>query len=161
MAHRLVGSAATFAYYAFFSQRKPRNPQLRRTADILLAIYSIFSAVQLVESPEDRQAFTTFIPGGSVSVYIAVLLTCVTVMACIANLFVYDVMQLFVFVVLLRTIVVDCRLNYWMTKHRVDFWNQFRLCADNFCVALGILMYLSCTKSPVHFKETTETIKDK
>ena len=153
MAYRGVGSAATSAYYAFFTSQKPRNQQLRRFADVLLCLYCIFSAVSLVESAEDRAAFERLVPFSSVSLYVTVLLTCVAALACSISWFVYDVMQVFVAVAFLRTVFVDCNFDYWTRKNSVDFWNQFRMCADSFCVVLGMIMYLSCTKAPVYVKD--------
>ena len=150
MVHRHIGAAAIFLLYAFFNAPKPRNQQLRRMAEILLGIYTVCAVYTLVESPEDKDAFLKLVPGGMVVFYVYALLFCVAALCYLPGYFVYDAMQVFVILLTLSTVFVDCNFQYWTRKRGMDYWNQIRLVSDNCCIVFGLLMYLSCTKKTVY-----------
>lgn len=150
MAHRLIGVAGCFVLYSFFTSPKPRNQQMRRIAEILLGLYTFMAVYSLVESEEDKAAFLKLFPGGMVTLYGFVIAYCVVAMCYLPGYFVYDASQVFCLVLLTRTAFIDCNVDYWTKRRGMDFWNQFKLIADNVCIVMGLVMYLTCVKKTLY-----------
>ena len=153
MVSRMIGVAGTILLYAFFTAPKPRPLQLRRFGEILVGVYLVCLTYMLVESNDDRTAFNRIIPGGDLPVYVVVLLLATACLCYLPGLFVYDIIQMLVFLIPFYTLCVDFNFYYWHKVKGMDYWNQIRLIADNVTIFLGMLMYLSCTKKQIHAKE--------
>ena len=150
MVHRMVGVAGFFLFYAYFSSSKPRSPQLRRMAEIIVAIYLMCAMYMSIESPDDRMAFSKLVPGGSYALYIYALMMGVCMLCYLPGMYVHDVTQALVIVVALSTIFVDSNIKFWTRKKGMDFWNQIRLISDNLAIITGLLIYLTCTKKQTY-----------
>ncbi len=153
MSTRLLGVAGMIMLYAFFTMPKPRSPQIRRIGETLVGLYLMCLTYTLVESPEDRKAFMDVVPGGESSLYVMATLLACCALCYLPGLFVHDVSQALILLLPLYTLFIDCNFHYWTKRRGMDYWNQVRLVADNMCVALGTIMYVSCTKKHIHAKE--------
>lgn len=153
MSSRLVGTAGIIMLYAFFTMPKPRSQQLRRIGETLIGLWLVSITYALVESREDRSAFTTFMPFGEATLYVWAVVYGVCALCYIPGMFVHDVTQVLVVMLWISTMVIDCRIHYWTSRWGMDLWNQIRLLSDNITIILGLAMYLSCTKKWVSPKE--------
>jgi FtsH-binding integral membrane protein len=146
MATRMIGVAGYFFFYAFFSSRKPRPYWLRRTAEILLAIYACMTTYAVLQVSEDREGFLKLVPGSQTVLFLyATLLGCVG-LCLLPGLFTYDITVMLTVLLTLSTILVDCQISYWTKRRGLHYWNQIRLLADNIAILMGCIMYLTCTR---------------
>ena len=149
MASRLVGVAGMIMLYAFFTMPKPRSAQLRRIGETLVGLWLVCATYMLVQSPEDRSAFTSHLPGGTPMVYIWAVMLGTCALCYLPGMFVHDVSQVLIVFLSISTILVDCDINYWTKRRGLDFWNQIRLAADLITIILGLCMYVTCTKKRI------------
>lgn len=147
MATRLVGMAGMILLYAFFTMPKPRSHQLRRIGEILFGIYLIATTYMMIESPEDRRAFITHMPGGQVTLYMFAIILACSALCYLPGLFVHDVTQACVILLFASTTLIDFDINYWVTRRGLDYWNHIRLLIDNVFIVISLAMYLACTKT--------------
>ena len=128
---------------------KPRSFTLRRIGEILFGVYLAAYTYTLMESPEDRKAFVSHMPGGEITLYMfAILLSC-SALCYLPGLFVHDVSQAAVILIFTSTVLVDCDINFWVNRRGLDFWNHMRMLIDNIFIILSLAMYLTCTKKAV------------
>ena len=160
MASRLVGMSGMILLYAFFTMPKPRSHQLRRIGEIFFGVYLVALTYMLVESPEDRKAFVTHMPGGEITLYVYVIILATSALCYLPGLFVHDVTQACVILIFVSTILIDCDINYWVNRRGLDYWNHIRLLVDNFFIVISLIMYLSCTKKRLPEEEKVEEKQD-
>jgi hypothetical protein len=155
MTLRCIGVAGFTIMYAFYSMRKPRSQPLRRIAESIIAIV-LGSLVYLVlESPEDRNAFTNLMPTGNIALFLYALILAGSAMCYMPGWYVYDVSIFLLPALILPCLFVDGNINYWTNKRGIDFWNQIRLFSDSLFMVLGTTMILVCSiiKLPVSEEE--------
>lgn len=151
MALKMIGVAGITVLYAFYSMRKPRSLPLKRMAESIVGIILGALMYMVLESDEDRTAFTTLMPGGNISLYAYTLILGGSALCFLPGWYVYDVAVFLVPALIFPCIFVDCHINYWTHKRGVDFWNQIRLMSDGMYLISGVVMMLVCSvkKLPV------------
>ena len=147
MAHRMLGVAGFYVLYAYFQSAKPRRSKLpRMLGHALVGAYILISAYALLQSPEDKDTFLLFVPGGRPALFVYATLLATVGVCFVPGQFVYDVTHALVLLVVASTVLVDARMEYWTRRRGVDYWNQARMVADNVAIVVGALMYLTSTK---------------
>ena len=156
MSARLVGMAGMILLYAYFTMPKPRSYQLRRIGEIFFGIYLICTTYMMVESPEDRKAFITHMPGGEITLYMYAIILACSALCYLPGLFVHDVTQACVILIFASTTLIDCDINYWVNRRGLDYWNHMRLLIDNAFIVVSLAMYLSSTKRRIVTEEKSD-----
>ncbi len=153
MSLRAIGLAGYNLLFAHFTMAPPRSPSLRRLGETLVGIYLACSLYMVLQNPEEKAAYIKHLPLGTTGLYIYAVFMAVCALCYLPGMFVNDVTQALIPILLATTLLHDCQFQHWK-RQGMDYWNQIRMVSDNFAIALGGLMYIACTK-----KVTYEDVK--
>ena len=146
---RLLGVSSIYFMFAAKVSKESSSSQFSKFGQTVLGAYLLLSTYLLVNSSEDKTAFIKHVPGGEVALYVYILLLASSAISFFGGMFVYDMIQPVIVMLIISTSFIDSDINYWNRKRGVDFWIQIRLIMDNVSIILGLLFYLLTQKRDV------------
>ena len=142
----MIGVAGCYLLYSSLTSYNASSKKIRRLGEILIGFYALASCYAVLQITEDREAFMKMIPFPKPVLFLYATLLGSVGLCYLPSLFIYDITVLLVVLVTFSTAVIDCRMTYWTKRRGLDYWNQFRLAADNLSIICGALLYLSSTR---------------
>ena len=151
---RLLGTSGVVLLYNFFHANKPRPQHYRRAAETMIGLYFFSLFYMCLYSKEDSQSLIRHLPGGDTMQYVCVGLACLGFLSYISSYYVLDITYIMAPFVTVITVTIDCDIYYWTHSRGMDFWNQFRLLTDHLYIAIGLLMYITCSTRVTLLRDT-------